>query len=149
MINKLDVKIKKVRKEANIFKYANEFAAGADLCACLDESITIKPKESVKITTGLSIEIPTGFAGFIFARSGIATKYGIAPVNKVGVIDSDYRGELCVFLYNQSNEEYVVNNGDRIAQLVIMPYVKANFIEAIELSETERGSQGFGSTGIN
>lgn len=149
MINKININIKKLNKNAIITKYATEFAAGSDLYACLEEDIIIKPNESKKITTGLAMEIPTGFVGLVYARSGLATKFDIAPSNKVGVIDSDYRGEICVFLKNNGKNDFKVSHGDRIAQIVITPYFTANFIEVDELSETIRGEKGFGSTGTN
>lgn len=142
-----NVKIKKVNKNAKIPSYGTEFAAGADLYACLDEPITIKPREAKLIKTGVSLEVPTGYAGLIYARSGLATKKGLAPSNKVGVVDSDYRGEIMVSLYNQSNEDRVIEPFDRIAQFVITPYLKANFKEVDSLDDTKRGEGGFGSTG--
>lgn len=147
-MNKLEVKIKKLSEKAHIPIYGTEFAAGFDLRACLDDNIVIKPNEVVKIPTKISLEIPVGFVGLVYARSGLSTKNRITPINKVGVVDSDYRGELFVFLYNESNEDFVVSNGDRIAQMVISPYYKAEFNEVKELNDTKRGENGFGSTGI-
>lgn len=144
---KQNVKIQKLHPQAQIPRYGSEYSAGADLCALLDEPKVLKPGETAMIPTGLAVEIPEGFAGLIFARSGLACKSGLAPANKVGVIDADYRGEVKVALLNHSAEERVVNPGDRIAQLVITPFLKAVFQESQELSSTDRGEGGFGSTG--
>ncbi|MCR5608186.1 MAG: dUTP diphosphatase [Lachnospiraceae bacterium] len=146
-INTSKVSIKKLKKDAVIPSYGTPYAAGADLYACLEEPVTIKPSETVMIPTGVSMAIPTGCAGLIYARSGLASKKGLAPANKVGVIDSDYRGEILVALHNHSTKEAVVEGGERVAQLVITPYIKALFNETDELDETDRGSNGFGSTG--
>ena len=129
--------------------YGSEFSAGADLYAVLDDEIVIKPGETVLVRTGIAMEIPIGYAGLIYARSGLATKMGLAPANKVGVIDADYRGEIMVSLYNQSSSNRTISNGERIAQLVITPFYKASFEEVSTLSETVRGAGGFGSTGNN
>ena len=126
---------------------ASAEAAGADLCACLEEKLTVEPGQTVKVPTGIALELPTGTVGLIYARSGLATKRGLAPANKVGVIDSDYRGEVLVALYNQSGEAQSIEPGERIAQLVVTPYLPAVFEEKDELSDTCRGSGGFGSTG--
>jgi len=148
MIEKQIVKIKKLREDAIIPSYATPFSAGADLCACIDfEKISFNPKETKLIPTGLSVEIPEGFAGFIYARSSVASKRGLAPANKVGVIDSDYRGEIMVALHNQSDSVQEIENRERIAQLVIAPYIKAEFTECDSLEESVRGEGGFGSTG--
>lgn len=141
------INIKKLNEKAIVPTYGSYYAAGADLYANIDESILIKPQETVFINTGLSFEIPEGLVGLVFARSGLSCKQGLAPANKVGVIDSDYRGELKVALYNQSMEEKIVNPNDRIAQITFMPYIKANFKVMDELNNTERGTGGFGSTG--
>ena len=141
------VKIKKLREDAVIPTYGTQFAAGADLYAAVDEIIYLEPGETKLIKTGVSIEVPTGYAGLIYARSGLASKKGLAPANKVGVVDSDYRGEIMVALHNHSNEKREIEPKERIAQFVITPYLKAEFEEAIELEETSRGSNGFGSTG--
>lgn len=141
------VKIKKLDERAVIPSYGTEFSAGADLYAVLDEDVVIKPGETVFIKTGLSMEIPVGYAGMIFARSGLACKKGLAPANKVGVVDADYRGEVMVALHNHSNEDKTVSSLERIAQLIIMPFYKASFEEVLELDETVRGDGGFGSTG--
>ncbi len=143
----MEVRIKKLREDAVVPTYGSEFSAGADLYACETEDITIAPGETRLIHTGLSFEIPEGFGGFIYARSGLATKRGLAPANKVGVIDADYRGEVMVSLHNHSTEAQTVSPGERVAQLVIAPFLKAEFTVAEELSDTVRGTGGFGSTG--
>lgn len=127
--------------------YGTEYSAGADLYALSGESVVIPAGKTVLIHTGLSIEIPEGYAGMIFARSGLASKRGLAPANKVGVIDADYRGEIMVALHNHSDKDETVEGGERVAQLCIMPFLKAEFEEADELSDTVRGAGGFGSTG--
>ena len=142
------VKIIKLSPNAMVPSYGSEYAAGADLYAYNEgKSITIEPGETVLIHTGIAMQIPVGYAGMIFARSGIATKRGLAPANKVGVIDSDYRGEIMVSLHNHSKDVQEVADGERIAQLVIMPYLQAEFIVSDELEDTKRGQGGFGSTG--
>jgi len=147
-MNKPNVKVKKLREGAIIPTYGSSCAAGADLYACIDaDQAVIRPHETKLIPTGISLEIPEGYGGFIYARSGIATKRGLAPANKVGVVDSDYRGEVMVALHNHSDKEASIDNGERIAQLVIAPFLAVNFTEADELSDTERGEGGFGSTG--
>lgn len=146
---KIKVKVKKINKKAIISEYATKYSAGVDLRACIDEKIIIKPNETKKITTGLAMEIPENVVGLIYARSGLATKKNISPANKVGVVDSDYRGEIAVFLTNEGENDFVVENNDRIAQMVFTPYYTAEFIETDELEETERGTGGFGSTGLN
>ncbi len=143
---KYNVKIKKLNENAIIPTYGSPYSAGADLYSAMDD-VTIAPHSTMLIKTGLALELPIGFAGLIYARSGLATKRGLAPANKVGVIDCDYRGEVMVALHNHSEVEQVVTKGERIAQLVITPYVVAEFEEADELSETVRGEGGFGSTG--
>ncbi len=142
----MEVKIKKLNENAKIPTYASAFSAGADLYSAEGE-IVIKSGETRLIKTGLSLEIPEGYAGLIYARSGLASKKGLAPANKVGVIDSDYRGEVMVALHNHSSADASIEAGERIAQLVIAPYLTATFLEADELSETVRGEGGFGSTG--
>ena len=144
---KTKVEIKKLDDRAIIPTYGTEFSAGADIYALLDEPITIEPGETKMIHTGLAFAIPEGLVGLNFARSGMAAKRGLAPANKVGVIDSDYRGEVMVALYNQGNVPQTVEHGDRIAQMVFVPYYTAEFTEKDELSETVRGVGGFGSTG--
>ncbi len=123
-------------------------AAGADLYVVADGPVTIAPGETVMLHTGLAFAIPQGFVGLVCARSGMACKRGLAPANKVGVVDADYRGEVLVFLHNHGGEAQVVEDGDRVAQLVIVPYLTAEFTQADELDGTERGSGGFGSTGM-
>lgn len=142
------VNIKKLNKNAVIPTYGSEFSAGADLYCCSDSPVVIEEYKSVLIHTGISMEIPTGYVGLIYARSGLATKNGLAPANKVGVIDSDYRGEIMVCLYNHSNKSQIISNGERIAQIVITPYEKVMFKEVEELTDTRRGEGGFGSTGM-
>lgn len=146
-MSKIDVNIKKLNENAIIPTYGTEYSAGFDLYSVSDEEITINPHETVFIKTGLAMEIPIGYGGFIFARSGLSTKKGLAPANKVGVIDADYRGEIMVALYNQTDESKTIDAHERIAQMAIMPFITANFIETNELSETKRGNNGFGSTG--
>ncbi len=146
-MNKLDIKIKKLDEKAIIPTYGSEFSAGADLYALSDEPIVIEPGKTVMVHTGISFEIPEGYGGFVFARSGLASKKGLAPANKVGVVDSDYRGEVMVALHNSLTETAVINGTERIAQIVFMPYAAANFIECDKLSETVRGGGGFGSSG--
>lgn len=141
------MKIKKLNEKAILPTYGSEFSAGADLYALTDETITVNPGETVLVHTGLAMEIPVGYGGFIYARSGLATKKALAPANKVGVIDADYRGEVMVALHNHSEKAAVIENGERIAQLVIAPFYKVEFELADELSDTVRGSGGFGSTG--
>ncbi|MBQ2735860.1 MAG: dUTP diphosphatase [Clostridia bacterium] len=143
----LQVKIKKLNEKAILPTYGSPYSAGADLYACIDEDITVEPGKTVFVKTGLAMEIPVGFAAFIYARSGLACKKGLAPANKVGVVDCDYRGEVMVALHNHSDEARTVSVGERIAQLVIAPYYTADFCECDELSDTVRGEGGFGSTG--
>lgn len=141
------VKIKKINENAIIPTYGTKYSAGADLYALLDSKIEIKPHETVFVHTGISVEIPEGYCGLIFARSSMGAKRGLAPANKVGVIDSDYRGEIMVALHNHSEIAQTVDQGERIAQLAIVPFLKAEFEVADELSDTTRGAGGFGSTG--
>ena len=141
------INIKKLSEDAVIPTYATECSAGADLYACINDVLKIMPGESKFINTGIAMEIPNGYAGFIYARSGLASKKGLAPANKVAVIDSDYRGEIIVVLHNHSNEERYIEPGERIAQLVIAPFLQGEFNEVLELSDTSRGNGGFGSTG--
>lgn len=142
-----DISVKKLKENAILPTYGSEFAAGADLYACLEEAVTIEPHQTKLIPTGLAMEIPLGWAGLIYARSGLATKRNLAPANKVGVVDPDYRGEIMVSLHNHGTEPQTVEAGERIAQLVLTPYLTARFLETEELSETVRGTGGFGSTG--
>ena len=146
-MNKCDIKIKKLHENAKIPTYGSEFSAGADLYALTDLPIEIKPGETYLVHTGLALEIPKGYGGFIFARSGLASKKGLAPANKVGVVDSDYRGEVMVALHNHSDKSAVIESGERIAQMVFLPYLAASFVESENLDETIRGTGGFGSTG--
>ena len=142
------VNFKKLKENAHAPTYGSEYAAGADLYALTDgETVKLAPGETKMIHTGIALEIPEGYAGLVYARSGIATKRGLAPANKVGVIDSDYRGEVMVSLHNHSNEEQEITDGERIAQLVIAPFLAAEFTECDELTNTQRGVGGFGSTG--
>lgn len=147
MKNMEPIRVKKLRPNAILPAYGSMGAAGADLHACLDESVVIKPGETAFIPTGLSMEIPKGCAGLIYARSGLACKFGLAPANKVGVIDSDYRGEFMVALYNHGSVEQSVNHAERIAQLLITPVFTPYYLEVEELSDTQRATGGFGSTG--
>ena len=144
---KIDIRIKKLRENAVVPTYGSDFAAGADLYAAVDEPVTIEAGETKFIPTGLAFEIPEGYAGFVYARSGMASKRNLAPANKVGVIDSDYRGEVMTALHNHGKEPQTVEPGERIAQMVIAPYITANFILSDSLDDTERGEGGFGSTG--
>ena len=141
------VKIKKLDEKAMIPTQGSVNSAGYDLYACLDSDIKINPDEVLKIPTGISLELPTGYVGLIFARSGLSIKKGLAPANKVGVCDSDYRGEYIVALKNESNSIHYIKHGDRIAQLVVVPVCSIAFEEVKSLTETERGENGFGSTG--
>ncbi len=142
-----EIKIKKLDERAIIPTYGSMYSAGADLYALVDDRLIINSGETKLIRTGLAMEIPEGFAGLIYARSGLASKKGLAPANKVGVIDSDYRGEIMVALHNHSKISQVIEDKERIAQLVITPFYKAKFIETDELDDTLRGAGGFGSTG--
>ena len=128
-------------------KYGSVDAAGADLYAIMDAPLTLAPGETALVHTGLAVEIPTGFVGLVCARSGLATKRGLAPANKVGVIDADYRGEIMVALHNHSAESQTIDHGERIAQFLITPVLTPAYEEAEELSDTDRGAGGFGSTG--
>ncbi len=141
------VSVKLLDPRARLPVYGSPDAAGADLYALTDGPVTIAPGQTVLIHTGIALAIPRGYVGLVYARSGLATKEGLAPANKVGVIDADYRGELMVSLYNQSKANRIVEHGQRIAQLVVAPYLTANFVPAEELEATQRGAGGFGSTG--
>ncbi len=143
----MKINFKKLNENAVTPTYGSEFSAGADLYAVTDGDIEISPGQTIFIPTGIAVEIPEGLVGLIFARSGLASKKGLAPANKVGVIDSDYRGQIMVAMLNHGNEVQRISNGERIAQMVIAPFIKAEFTEADELSETSRGEGGFGSTG--
>ena len=141
------IRVKKLKPNAILPTYGSAEAAGADLYACLDGDVLIQPGESAFVPTGLAMEIPKGFAGLIYARSGLACKRGLAPANKVGVVDSDYRGEFMVVLYNHGQETQKVSHGERVAQLVITPVFTPGFVLRDELNETDRSAGGFGSTG--
>ena len=139
------VRVKKLRENAVLPSYGSDYAAGADLYAC--NAVTVEPGATEFAQTGLALEVPAGYAGLVYARSGLACKKGLAPANKVGVIDADYRGEVMVALYNHSSQAVEIEPGERVAQLVITPYLTAVFEETEELSDTVRGEGGFGSTG--
>ena len=143
----MKVKIKILDERATTPTYGTEYSAGADLYNLKGESVVIPAHSTVFIKTGISIEIPEGYCGLIFARSGLATKRGLAPANKVGVIDADYRGEIMVALHNHTDKDATVDGGERVAQLAIVPFLKADFELSDELSDTARGAGGFGSTG--
>ena len=141
------VRVKKLHPNAKLPTYGSAYAAGADLYACLDAPVTIAPGETYWVSTGIALEVPEGCAGLVFARSSMGAKRGLAPANKVGVVDSDYRGEVCVVLHNHGQEAQTIENGDRIAQLVITPVLQPAYEAARELDDTARSSGGFGSTG--
>ena len=145
--NTFMVNVKKLRDDAIIPTQGSQYAAGYDLYAAIDTPITIKSEETVKIGTGLAFELPEGFFAGIFARSGLATKQGLRPANCVGVVDCDYRGEVIVAIHNDSNRNTVIAPGDRIAQMILLPYQSMEFTEVSNLSETNRGDGGFGSSG--
>ena len=142
-----EIRVKKLREGAILPTYGTAYAAGADLYACLEETITIAPGATAFVPTGIALEVPEKCAGLIYARSGLACKRGLAPANKVGVVDSDYRGEVMVALHNHGSEPQTVANGERIAQMVITPVLTPAYVEADELSNTVRSTGGFGSTG--
>lgn len=144
----IEVKVKKLDENAKIPTRGSLNSAGYDLYACLKEDVEIRPGNTVKIKTGIAIELPTSYVGLIFARSGLSIEKNLAPANKVGVCDSDYRGEYIVALRNGGDISYFVKNGDRIAQLVVVPVLSLKFKEVESLSETKRGENGFGSTGV-
>lgn len=143
----MKIKIKKLRESARIPTRGSAHAAGYDLYACLENEAIIPAHGTAMIGTGLSVAVPEGYFGAVFARSGLASKQGLRPANCVGVCDSDYRGEYIVALHNDSEESRCVKDGERIAQLVVIPYLSVEFDEVDELDETERGAGGFGSTG--
>lgn len=143
----MKIKIKRLKEDARIPTKASEKAAGYDLYACITNHITINPHETIVIDTGVAIELPDGYFGAIAARSGMATKQGLAPANKLGVVDADYRGEYKVALHNHTNVAQIIMPNERIAQLVIVPYLNVELYEVDKLSCTERGDNGFGSTG--
>lgn len=141
------ISVKLLRPDARVPTYGTEASAGADLYACMQDKVEVGPGQSVMIPTGIAMEIPKGYAGLVFARSSMGAKRGLAPANKVGVIDSDYRGEIRVVLHNHSGEPQSVEPGERVAQLLIVPVFTPGFQEAEKLSDTSRGAGGFGSTG--
>lgn len=141
------IAVKKLRTGAKMPTFGSEEAAGADLYACLDEEVTVAPGQTVFIPTGLAMALPKGYVGLVYARSGLACKQDLAPANKVGVIDSDYRGEFMIALHNHGKETRTVHHGDRVAQLVITPVLRPLYREEDSLDETARGTGGFGSTG--
>lgn len=142
-----EIRVKILREGAILPTYGTPYAAGADLYACISEDITIAPGETVFVPTGIAMEVPEHCAGLIYARSGLACKRGLAPANKVGVVDSDYRGEIIVVLHNHGNIPQTISNGERIAQMIITPVLTPAYVEAEELSDTIRNTSGFGSTG--
>ncbi len=141
------VRVKKLHPNAQLPTYGSAEAAGADLYACLETTVTVAPGESAWIPTGIALEVPKGCAGLIYARSSLGVKRGLAPANKVGVIDSDYRGEIRVVLLNHSKEVQSVQPGERVAQFIITPVLTPAYEQADELTDTTRGTGGFGSTG--
>ena len=141
------IAVKKLKENASLTTNGSEFSAGADLYAVTDEPIEFLPNETKLVGTGLAMEIPEGYAGLIYARSGLASKRGLAPANKVGVVDADYRGEIMVALHNHSDKVQRIEPKERIAQLVVAPFLKAEYYEAETLTDTTRGAGGFGSTG--
>ena len=143
-----NVAVKLLRKGAKLPTYGSQWAAGADLYACLDAPVTLSPGETKLIPIGIAMEIPVGYAGLVYARSSLASKRGLAPANKVGVVDCDYRGEFFIPLRNHGDVPQTVEPGDRIAQMILTPYLTAQFIEVDTLSDTVRGEGGFGSTGV-
>ncbi|MBQ3000134.1 MAG: dUTP diphosphatase [Oscillospiraceae bacterium] len=142
-----EIRVKKLREGATLPTYGTPYAAGADLYACLEKEISIAPGETVFVPTGIAMEVPEHCAGLIYARSGLACKRGLAPANKVGVVDSDYRGEIIVVLHNHGSIPQTVANGERIAQMIITPVLTPRYVEAEELTDTVRAEKGFGSTG--
>jgi len=143
----LQIPVKILREGAKLPARGSALAAGADLSACLESPLTVEPGETKLVPTGLSCAVPEGYAGLIYARSGLASKRGLAPANKVGVVDADYRGEIFVALHNHSNSPQTIESGERIAQLVVTPFLSCGFFETENLDETARGAGGFGSTG--
>ena len=142
-----NIRVKKLNDKAILPTYGSVEAAGADLYACLDEDMTIQPGQTAFVPTGIAMEVPKGCAGLIYARSGMACKRGLAPANKVGVIDSDYRGPIIVALHNHGAAPQTIAHGERVAQMVITPVLTPAYVESAELDDTERGNGGFGSTG--
>lgn len=142
------INVKRLRKEAILPTFGSAEAAGADLYACLEAAVVVAPGQTVFIPTGLAMALPKGYVGLVYARSGLSCKQGLAPANKVGVIDSDYRGEFMVALHNHGSESRTVSHGDRIAQLVVTPVLRPVYVETDSLDDTQRGEGGFGSTGV-
>jgi dUTP pyrophosphatase len=142
------LRVKALRENAALPAYGSAYAAGADLCACIGECWIFRPGETKLVPTGLAIEIPAGYAGLIYARSGLASKRGLAPANKVGVVDADYRGEVMVALHNHSAAAQEIQPGERVAQLVVAPFLRVDYAWVDVLEDTQRGAGGFGSTGI-
>ena len=143
----IEMNVKLLNENAKLPTYGSQCAAGADLYACLDAPVQIEPSQTVLIHTGVAMAIPDGLVGLVFARSGLASKKGLAPANKVGVIDSDYRGEIMVALHNHGSSAQIVEHGERIAQIAFLPFYSASFSVVDQLDSTERGTGGFGSTG--
>ena len=141
------IRVKKLKENAILPTYGSAGAAGADLYACLDEAVTILPGETAWIPTGIALEVPAGCAGLVYARSSLGVKRGLAPANKVGVIDSDYRGEIRVVLLNHGKEPQTIFSGERVAQFIITPVLTPSYEEVEDLSDTQRSTGGFGSTG--
>lgn len=141
------IRVKRLRDGAKLPTYGSAEAAGADLYACLEEEITIQPGQTAFVPTGIALEVPKGCAGLIYARSGMACKRGLAPANKVGVVDSDYRGEILVALHNHGHQAQTIGNGERVAQFIITPVLTPAYEAVEELTDTARSSGGFGSTG--
>jgi len=141
------IRVKKMSPKAILPTYGSAEAAGADLYACLDEAVTIAPGETAWIPTGIALEVPKGCAGLVYARSSLGVKRGLAPANKVGVIDSDYRGEIRVVLLNHGKQAQIIEHGERVAQFLITPVLTPAYEEVAELTDTDRGVGGFGSTG--
>ena len=143
----ISVNVKKLHPNAKLPTYGSSEAAGADLYACLEDAVTIVPGEVFWVPTGIALEVPKGCAGLVYARSSLGTKRGLAPANKVGVVDSDYRGEIKVVLLNHSNQPQIVEPGERVAQFLITPVLQPQYVETEELTDTIRGAGGFGSSG--
>ena len=141
------IRTKRLKEGAKLPTYGTAEAAGADLYACIQEPVVIAPGDTAWIPTAIAVEVPKGCAGLIYARSSLGTKRGLAPANKVGVVDSDYRGEVMIALYNDSQSEQTINHGERVAQMVIGPYLRPEFVTVDELDDTDRGAGGFGHTG--
>lgn len=141
------IRVKKLHPNAIVPTYGSAEAAGADLYACLEEAVTIQPGEIFWVPTGIALEVPSGCAGLVYARSSMGAKRGLAPANKVGVVDSDYRGEIKVVLLNHSKQPQTLQPGERVAQFVITPVLQPAYEEVEELTDTGRGAGGFGSTG--